>query len=128
MSIVEMVNNIAHKGLRPSIIHNSTSGIEIFLLFFSTVLQFLLKKTYQEICNNITEICNKKDHISCCDSKFHATQRSSDNKFIFGVTTRNVVFLIAYICTNRSLLLYHRALLRPVKITTSCIWKKLYFL
>ena len=26
-----------------------------------------------------TEIGNKKDYISCCDSKFHAIRRSSDN-------------------------------------------------
>ena len=35
-----------------------------------------------KIDNNIdwvnTEIGNKKDYIACCDSKFHAIQRSSE--------------------------------------------------
>ena len=61
-----------------------------------------------------TEIGNKKDYISCCDLKFHAIRWSSDNyryatvvwwspySVKLKVTTRNVVFLIAYLCNNNN--------------------------
>ena len=50
-----------------------------------------------------TEMGNKQDYISCCDSKFHAIRQSSDNSVLPAVP------------------LQHRVLLRPVKITTTCI-------
>ena len=51
--------------LIPSLFH-------INIIFVKYILLYLM-------CNiKVTEIGNKKDYISCCDSKFHAIRRSSE--------------------------------------------------